>query len=101
MLENKDTKLILKIEEINEKNSVAKLQFSSFDIEFTRGLIFYKIKRSRDDDDYVTVYTSEKIHNNRFDESKWDEFEIRLTLLCNGDEYKPLKFEVYEVLKRK
>lgn len=101
MLESKDTKLIFKIEEINEKNSVVKFQFCAFDIEQAKGMIFYKIKRYRDDDDYVTVYTSEHIRNYRFDESKWDEFEIQLTLLCNGDEYKPLRFEVYEVLKKK
>mmetsp|Transcript_18098 Transcript_18098/g.16018 ORF Transcript_18098/g.16018 Transcript_18098/m.16018 type:complete len:102 (+) Transcript_18098:168-473(+) len=101
MLENRDTKLILKIEEINEKNSVCKFKFSCYDIELTRGMIYYQIKRYRDDDDYVTVYTSESIRNNRFDESEWNEFEIQLTLLCNGDEYKPLRFEVYEVLKKK
>jgi hypothetical protein len=54
----------------------------------------------RDGDDYVTVYTSENIKNNMMEENEWDEFEIQLTLLCNGDEYKPLKFEVYEWHKK-
>lgn len=100
LLENKDTKLVLKIEEINEKNSVAKLKFSWFDVEITKGLVFYKIKRFRDDDDYVTVYTSEHILNNRTDDTEFDEFEIQLTLLCNGDEYKPLRLELYEWTKK-
>ena len=96
LLDNKDTKLMLRMEEINEKNSVVNLKFSSWDIEASRGLIFYKIKRSRDDDDYVTAYTSENIRNAKFEENEWDEFQIQMTLLCNGDEYKNLKFEVYE-----
>jgi hypothetical protein len=47
LLESKDTKLILKIEEINEKNSIAKFKFSCCDIEMTKGLVFYEIKRFR------------------------------------------------------
>ena len=100
MLDNKKTKLILKVEEINEKNSVVKLGFWWYDIELTRGNVFYILKRYRDDDDYVSVYTSEPIRNHRYDENEWEEFEIELTHLCNGDEYKPLRFELFEQLKK-
>lgn len=94
------TRLILKVEEINERNSVVKLKFWCYDIELTRGNVYFIIKRFRDDDDYVAVYTSETIRNHRYDENEWEEFEIEMTVLCNGDEYKPLRFELFEQLKK-
>lgn len=76
------------MEEINEKNSVVNLKFSCSEVDVTRGQIYYRLRRFRDDDDYLTVYTSENVVNSRFDEVEWEEFQIQMTLLCNGDEYK-------------
>lgn len=105
---NTTGKLILQSEQVRECSEFLRLQISAENLpkntsmlpRFLPGLKvgflgytspLMRLYRSREDGNWLLVYQSSTLNRNQ--SPTWDEFEISLQKLCNGDHYRPVKLE--------
>ena len=85
-------------EELTQNKEVLFLQFSGYKLDkkdfFGKSDPFIEIYRSTESNKYILVHRSEFIKNTL--DPDWKPFEISMRSLCNGDDDRDLRFDVYD-----
>jgi len=86
-------------EELTSCGDIVKMRFHALQVDNKDGFFgksdpFLVIKRSREDGNWIRVFTGPVVMNNL--SPSWNEFSIAATALCNADYDRPLVFEVWD-----
>lgn len=88
----------IRAEELADMNAVVRLAFSGIKLEnkdrFSKSDPFLRVQKLREGGDWVPVLKTEVIDNNLH--PAWRPIEVDIRQLCNADEHRPLRLEVFD-----
>merc|ERR1719206_415849 len=91
-------KIFIAAEEMSSNKEEAILQFSAKGLDkmdwFGKSDPFLEFSRSTESNKYILVHRSEVIKNTR--DPEWRQFNIKVRALCNGDDDRDIKVDVYD-----